>query len=112
MHKLDEVRARLVERRDFLAARLAAIKQEVVREEDPLSADWSEQAAQRENDEVLDGLGRASQDELSLVGRAIQRIDDGTYLECSVCAEPIAEARLAALPFVRTCIRCAEQADI
>lgn len=45
---------------------------------------------------------------------AIQKIDDaiaslneGTYGSCAICEQPIADNRLSAIPWVRTCIICA-----
>ena len=42
---------------------------------------------------------------------AIERIDNGTYGECSSCGEPIGEARLGARPFATHCVDCATQAE-
>ena len=47
-----------------------------------------------------------------LVGRvqrlsaALDRLDRGEYGTCAECDEPIAPARLRALPEVQTCVRC------
>jgi RNA polymerase-binding transcription factor DksA len=38
---------------------------------------------------------------------ARQRIDAGTFGTCERCSQPIAEARLDALPYVRYCVQCA-----
>ncbi len=42
-----------------------------------MSADWTEQASERENDEVLEALGNSSEEELSMIKFALQRIDEG-----------------------------------
>lgn len=44
---------------------------------------------------------------IALLDDALARLDDGTYGRCIGCAEPIAAARLAALPGVETCVECA-----
>jgi RNA polymerase-binding protein DksA len=41
------------------------------------------------------------------IERALKRIDAGDYATCVACEEPIADARLKALPWTRTCIACA-----
>ncbi len=41
------------------------------------------------------------------IDAAAARVEDGTYGLCEVCGQPIAAARLEALPAARTCIRCA-----
>lgn len=38
---------------------------------------------------------------------ALERLAAGTYGRCVGCSEPIAAARLAALPGVETCVSCA-----
>jgi DnaK suppressor protein len=45
---------------------------------------------------------------LAKVNDALRRLDDGTYGRCFECGEPIAEARLRALPFAARCKDCEE----
>jgi RNA polymerase-binding protein DksA len=45
------------------------------------------------------------------INTALARIDDGTFGTCEVCHRPIAKKRLEALPFARTCIRCARASE-
>lgn len=40
---------------------------------------------------------------------ALMRADAGTYGQCESCGEPIADARLEALPAARLCIGCASR---
>jgi DnaK suppressor protein len=40
------------------------------------------------------------------VERALEKIDAGTYGVCDGCGEPIADARLEALPWAALCVRC------
>lgn len=61
------------------------------------------------------GLGAAM---ASLTSRTVQLIEDslrrlqtGTYGQCFDCGEPIASARLSALPFADTCRECQERRD-
>lgn len=55
-------------------------------------------------------LGLASNDRetLSRVNDALQRIKDGDYGECVQCGKSIAVARLKAIPYVETCVKCQE----
>lgn len=46
---------------------------------------------------------------LQAIEEALERIDKGTYGQCRDCGEPIAEARLNAIPWTRVCIRCKEK---
>ena len=38
---------------------------------------------------------------------AVERIDAGTFGKCERCGQPIPKGRLEAIPYVRTCVRCA-----
>ena len=46
---------------------------------------------------------------LQAIEEALARIDKGTYGVCRDCGEPIAEARLHAIPWTRVCISCKEK---
>jgi DnaK suppressor protein len=46
---------------------------------------------------------------LQAIEEALVRIDKGTYGVCRDCGEPIAEARLNAIPWTRVCITCKEK---
>lgn len=45
---------------------------------------------------------------LQAIDEALMRIEKGTYGVCRDCGEPIAEARLNAIPWTRVCITCKE----
>jgi DnaK suppressor protein len=55
-------------------------------------------------------LGLASNDRetLTRVGEALQRIEEGNYGLCANCKKAIASARLKAIPYVETCVKCQE----
>src|SRR3954464_4024308 len=46
---------------------------------------------------------------LQAIEEALWRIDKGTYGICRDCGEPIAPARLNAIPWTRVCITCKEK---
>jgi DnaK suppressor protein len=46
---------------------------------------------------------------LQAIEEALVRIEKGTYGVCRDCGEPIAEARLTAIPWTRSCISCKEK---
>src|SRR3990170_5665873 len=43
---------------------------------------------------------------LQAIEEALERIQKGTYGACRDCGEPIASARLNAIPWTRVCITC------
>ena len=46
---------------------------------------------------------------LQAIEEALWRMEKGTYGICRDCGEPIASARLTAIPWTRVCITCKEQ---
>lgn len=104
---LQDRRRSLEALRDSLEARLERVTRNVRHEAEPLDKDFAEQAVQRENEEVVDALGNEARRELARVRDALRRMDEGSYGLCESCGEPIAEARLRALPHARMCADCA-----
>ena len=58
-------------------------------------------------------LGLASNDRelLNKVDEALQRIEDKTFGLCTVCGKPISTARLKAIPYAQTCLKCQEKIE-
>ena len=46
---------------------------------------------------------------LQAIEEALQRVEAGTYGLCRDCGQPIADARLDAIPWTRVCITCKEK---
>ena len=105
----DHYKQILLDLKSEVSGRIDAIDRDI-RHED-LSADWSEQASERENDEVLESLGNTSEQELSMIKFALMRIDEGHYFHCAECGEQIPTARLDLLPFAAHCVDCAEKIE-
>ena len=105
----NEVKVRLLNRREELAQRLASVKADLAREGEPLSPDFAEQAGQREHDEVLSALRASTELELCELDIALTRLRAGKYGECSRCGYPIEPKRLDAVPYTDCCSLCAPQ---
>jgi RNA polymerase-binding transcription factor DksA len=71
------------------------------------SKDWEELAVEREDDEVLEGLGRSGEVEITRIRAALRRIRDGEYGICTKCGDEISQARLDVLPDTPFCKTCA-----
>ena len=97
-------KAQLKKRLTELGARLEAIEEEL---DSHQNRDWEDLATEREGDEVLEATGNAGKAEITQIRAALKRIEDGSYGDCVRCGEPIAEARLDALPWTPLCRRCA-----
>jgi len=73
--------------------------------------DWSEQAQERENEEVVEKLEESSRIELNQINEALTRIDNNTYGICDICDGKINPERLEALPYTNRCISCATELE-
>lgn len=94
-----------------LRARRAEIVGDLARIEDTLdttpSPDWEDRVSERQGDEVLEAMGHVEQAELARIDAALARLEDGIYGICLKCGDPIAEARLMAVPDAPLCASCA-----
>ena len=107
MQNMEHFKTKLLALKDELTQRINAIDKDIKHED--MSSNWTEQATERENDEVLESLGTSSKQELVMIDNALKRIDSGEYFSCSVCGEEIPSARLELLPFSTRCVSCAEK---
>ena len=97
----------LLKLRQELKDRVNAIEADIHHKKEPVEKDFAEQVTQRENDEVLAGIDEEAQQTIMSIDAALARIKDGNYGLCSSCGEKIPDNRLAALPYVTTCVSCA-----
>ena len=108
MSNLETFRNKLLSLKDEISHRLNAIDKDVSHK---VSADWAEQATERENDEVLDSLGNISEKEITMINQALKRIDSGDYFICSTCGADIPVSRLEFIPYSTLCIDCAQKLE-
>ncbi len=108
MTDIDQVRARLESRLAELEARAARIEADLT---EPLSADFAEQATEREDDDALEGQDALLGREIVAVKAALARLEDGVYGDCTRCGEGIGEKRLEAFPEAALCISCAREVE-
>ena len=97
-------RRQLVDRLRELDHRLNEIAEEL---DEPVSKDWEESATEREDVEVLEGLGDAGKREIAAIRAALRRMDEGEYGFCVKCGAEIPEQRLDLLPATPFCSKCA-----
>jgi DnaK suppressor protein len=69
-------------------------------------ADSSQVTAERGE---MEALAVTLAETLSEIEEALGKFDAGTYGRCERCGEPIADARLEAMPAARLCIVCASK---
>ena len=104
MNSYEDMRIKLEVKRDELEERLGRIRISKRKEHDK---DFSEQASERENDEVVDTLGENIMKELEQIENSLKRMDSNEYNICASCKGIIKDERLFALPYTSLCIECA-----
>jgi DnaK suppressor protein len=99
----SNLRERLQAERDQLASQVAGLEpgSGASPSFDDNFADSGQVAAEQGENKVLAGQLRAELDEVEI---ALAKLDDGTYGACETCGQPIAPARLEAMPQARFCI--------
>ena len=108
---IEQIRQRLLTRRNVLAERVRTIDKDIHHRDEPISQDFAEQATELEDREVLEALDSEGREELRQIGRALQRLTNGEYDTCEHCGGKIPEKRLAAVPWTSSCIVCATAAE-
>jgi DnaK suppressor protein len=108
MRNQEKIRQQLQNRYTQIGGGLDKITRDMRHEEEPLLADFAEQAAQRENDEVLSALDDSIRAEMRQIEQTLLRLEEGVYGICEMCEQPIGKPRLAALPYAVRCVSCEE----
>jgi RNA polymerase-binding transcription factor DksA len=99
-------RKALMARLQDLTTRMTKIDAEL---DKPKTRDWEDRAIEGEGDEVLEGLGHASEAEVIAIRAALARMDKGEYGLCTSCGDEISAERLDVLPFTPLCRGCAAE---
>ncbi|MFN4090391.1 MAG: TraR/DksA family transcriptional regulator [Alphaproteobacteria bacterium] len=94
----------LQEKRRLLGQRVSRLDDEL---RAPLDPGFADQATELEDADAKDAIERTARAEIAQIDDALERIASSAYGVCSRCGDPIAPARLAALPYATTCIACA-----
>jgi DnaK suppressor protein len=108
---LQEVQTRLQQRLQELSARAERAEKHASHRDEPVSADFEEQATERENDDVLAVIGDEARHESDHIRQALKRLEAGTYEDCQACGQAIEPARLLAVPYATRCIACASRLE-
>lgn len=107
----DDAKNALLALKQELASRVERTHKHIHEREERVSANFSEQSVEMENQELVMNLDAEGREKLRLIERALQRIEEGTYGECVKCGEDINENRLQAIPYASLCIDCAKSEE-
>jgi len=102
------IKQQLIASRAELESRLERTHKHIFHKDAPVSANFHEQVVETGNDQLVQSLELEAQAEIRQIDRALQRLENGEYEQCSRCGDAIGEARLKAIPYAQTCIVCAE----
>ena len=112
---MDKVRSvvekKLRKRHAELSERLGRIGRDG-RHASGLTPDFEEQAAERENDDVLASLDTTVRGEIRQIEETLERIRGGRYGICERCSKPIPSSRLETLPYAARCVKCADKSVV
>lgn len=103
MRDIEAYKQKLLARQKELDVRLHNIEDQL---DDEPNADTEERAVEREDDEMLEGLGNAGKQELEQIEHALTRIENGTFGVCVECGDEISDERLNAIPYATKCKKC------
>lgn len=94
-------------RREELVTRANRAHDDAAHRREAVSHDFSEQASERQNDDVLLGIESAARAEIAQIDGALDRLRRGAYGLCVRCGQEIESARLEAIPYAGRCQTCA-----
>lgn len=107
----QEFRQLLTERRKQIVRKLADTEQTLKFLSESRPPELSEEAQEEAFANSLAALSNQERKELLDIEQALQRIESGEYSLCENCGREIGINRLKAVPTVRLCIVCQEEAE-
>jgi DnaK suppressor protein len=106
---LEAFREALLQKKHELAGAGGIRPLQATMENNSRQGDMADQASGNNEVHIALKLRQTDAKILQAIEEALQRIEKGTYGICRDCGEPIAEARLLAIPWTRVCISCKEK---
>jgi len=114
--KRDDLIAKM---RPILLNRREALRRRLAGELTHLNSNWdrdevgdeSDTAVGAQDDEIHSLLAQSESEEIQRINTALECMDRGEYGLCEECQQPIAAARLEALPYTATCINCQRNSE-
>lgn len=103
---LEKVRKELIKRKGELEQELKRLSQEPVA--DDQVQDPGDQALSSTMESLNASLHESELGEYNRIGRALEKINDGTYGVCVDCGASISEKRLKSYPDAARCLACQE----
>ena len=108
---IRQIRAVLLRRRDALRRSLSDPMKEPDSSEEPRAGDVADAAMEALYGEISSQLAETEARELARIENALEQLEEGNYGVCESCGRDIPLARLQALPYATTCIRCQRELE-
>jgi DnaK suppressor protein len=108
---LVKIKSQLEEQKQQLMQKITSLNKDIRHNDKPMEKDFSEQATDSENDDVIHALFGEANEDLKKINKALHRLEKGEYELCSYCGEKINIKRLEAVPYTDLCITCAENKE-
>lgn len=106
--ELAQLQKILTQKKTSIVNKLNAKK---VTETDMEIGDEVDTATQSNEREIQFELGALDTKMIQDIDNALAKMENGTFGLCECCDEPIPSARINALPWVRYCVKCQEEAE-
>jgi DnaK suppressor protein len=103
---LEAIKERLLKRKQELEQVLAQIYREQVT--DTAVPDTGDQAFSSTIEDLRISLHNNELEEYTMIMKALERIEHGTYGICAECGNPVSEKRLLLFPNATRCLGCQE----
>jgi len=107
--KVQTYRDALIKKRDEIIDGGGIKPLQASMENNTRQGDMADQASGNNEVHIQLKLKQTDAKILQAIEEALWRIEKGTYGVCRDCGEPIAPARLRAIPWTRVCITCKEK---
>ena len=106
---VQEYKDALIRKQDELLGATGIKPLQASMENNTRQGDMADQASGNNEVHIQLKLKQTDAKILQAIDEALSRIELGTYGICRDCGEPIADARLRAIPWTRVCISCKEK---
>ena len=108
-HGFEVYREALLRKKQELLGASGVRPLQATMENNSRQGDMADQASGNNEVHIALKLRQTDAKILQAIEDALQRIEKGTYGVCRDCGNPIADARLQAIPWTRVCINCKEK---
>ena len=110
---IEKMQAKLIEQRNKILASAASQNNDLKKiVENVETGDVVDQASDVVDGQLLESVGAANANRLTMISNALDRIRQGTYGKCLSCGKDIPEERLESVPEAFLCIACKSREEL